>query len=64
MAEYKAKSLSPTDVQAAIDLCSEGDTAVLPSGEQNDFNTTISVPNGVSIRGQEKASTILRKMYG
>ena len=60
MAEHEAASLSPTDVQAAVNLCAEGDTVVLPAGDYSGFNTTVEIPNGISMRGQGVASTIMR----
>jgi PKD repeat protein len=58
-AEISAKGLSPSKIQNAVDKASEGDTVVLPSGTYNGFNSTIEVPNGVSLRGQGKDNTIL-----
>ena len=47
MAEHEAASLSPTDVQAAVNLCAEGDTVVLPAGDYSGFNNTVEIPNGI-----------------
>ena len=61
--EVYAASLSPADVQAAVNAAEPGDTVVLPAGTYNGFNTQINMPNGISIRGQGKNSTILRETY-
>jgi hypothetical protein len=61
MAEHTAAGLSPAQVQAAVDLCSPGDTAVLPAGTYNGFNTGIHVPIGISLRGAGKGVTVLNK---
>ena len=58
---HTAASLSYTDVQAALDLCSPGDTLSLPAGDvTSDWSAILSVPNGVSVIGQGRDSTIMR----
>jgi hypothetical protein len=59
--EIYAASLSPTDVQAAVNAADPGDTVVLPAGDYSGFNTIVEIPNGISMRGAGKTSTILRK---
>jgi hypothetical protein len=56
-----AASLSPADIQAAVNAASPGDTVILPAGEFRGFNSTITIPNGISIKGQGKNATKLRK---
>jgi PKD repeat protein len=62
--EYTARSLSPSDIQRAVDAASPGDTVVLPAGDYSGFNSTVFVPNGVSLRGQGSDRTILRNTSG
>jgi PKD repeat protein len=62
--EHTARSLSPYDIQRAADAASPGDTVVLPAGDYSGFNSTVFVPNGVSLRGQGRDRTILRNTYG
>jgi hypothetical protein len=56
---HRAESLSPQDIQRAVDAAKPGDWVVLPSGVYFGFNSTVYVPNGISIRGQGKDNTIL-----
>ena len=58
---HYAASLRPTDIQAAVNEAAPGDTVILPAGNFIGFNTTVTVPNGISILGQGRNSTILRK---
>lgn len=60
MAEYTAQGLSPAQVQAAINLCGDGDTLVLPDGDYSGFSG-VTLNHHVSIRGQGGANTIIRK---
>jgi PKD repeat protein len=59
--EHMAASLSPADVQAAVNAASAGDTVVLPAGDYSGFNTPVDIYSQISLRGQGKNSTILRK---
>jgi PKD repeat protein len=59
--EHWAASLKPADVQAAVNAASPGDTVVLPAGDYSGFNTSVDVYARISIRGQGKNATILRK---
>jgi PKD repeat protein len=59
--EHWAVSLSPADVQAAVNAASPGDTVVLPAGDYSGFNTPVDIYSQISLRGQGKNSTILRK---
>jgi PKD repeat protein len=62
--EHWAANLSPTEVQRAVNAASPGDTVILPAGDYSGFNRTVDVPNGISLRGQGKNSTILRNTSG
>lgn len=57
--EHPARSLSPSDIQSAVNAASPGDIVVLPSGTYSGFNETVYVPNGISMRGQGMDNTIL-----
>jgi PKD repeat protein len=59
--EHWAVSLKPADIQAAVNVASPGDTVVLPAGDYSGFNTSVDVYARISIRGQGKNATILRK---
>ena len=59
--EHEAAGLTPAQIQAAVNLCSPGDIAVLPAGTNNNYNALVTVPNGVSMRGAGKGVTILNK---
>ncbi len=52
-----AASLSPADIQSAADAAKDGDTIVLPAGDYYEFNKTVYIKNGVSMRGQGKGTT-------
>ena len=56
-----AASLSPSDTQAAVDRASSGDTIILPEGDYHGFDTTVYIPNGISMKGQGVDKTIIRK---
>jgi len=56
-----ADSLSPSDIQAAVDSASSGDTVILPEGDYSGFDSTVYVPNGISMKGQGVDRTILRR---
>jgi hypothetical protein len=59
--EHWAVSLSPADIQAASDLCVDGDTVVLPAGSWSGTWTTVDFANGVSLRGAGKSMTSITK---
>jgi PKD repeat protein len=62
--EHYASSLSPADIQRAVNAAVPGDTVVLSAGEYVGFNQTVSIPNGISLRGQGMNQTILRNTSG
>lgn len=62
--EHYAASLSPSDIQRAVDAADPGDTVVLPAGEYVGFNKSVAVPNGISLRGQGNDQTILKNTSG
>ena len=61
MAEYEAATLTPASVQAAADLCSPGDTVVMPAGDASTWGTTVYLGVGVNLKGQGVDSTIIRQ---
>jgi hypothetical protein len=73
MAEYIAASLSPADVRTAFAAASANDVVVLPAGtlgrrgEWNVYEASTAAvvgKNGVSLRGQGLASTMLYQIGG
>jgi hypothetical protein len=55
-----AASLSAADIQAAVNLCAKGDTALLPTGTGT-LAGTVTVTNGITVRG---AGTNLTRLDG
>ncbi len=59
--DHEAASLSYSDINTALALCSDGDRLILPAGDTtSDWSSILGVPNGVSIIGQGSESTIVR----
>jgi PKD repeat protein len=58
---HNAASLSPADIQAAVNAASPGDYVILPAGNYSGFNSTVDIPNGISVKGQGRDITIIRK---
>jgi len=58
---HVAASLSQTDIQAAVDASSNGDTVQLPSGTLTTFTGTVTVNKEIEVYGAGKASTIIRR---
>jgi len=61
MAEHEAATLTPASVQAAADLCSPGDTVVMPAGDASTWSSIVYIPVGVNLKGQGVDSTIIRQ---
>jgi len=74
MSEVWASSLNPTDVQTAINNAVNGDTVVLPAGDNDTWTTGpgsaytsccyVPATKLISLRGQGSAATILRQPSG
>jgi hypothetical protein len=61
VAEHTAATLTPAAVQSAANLCSAGDTVVMPAGEATSWSTTVYLGVGVNLKGQGVDSTIIRQ---
>jgi chitodextrinase len=62
--EHYAADLSPREIQKAVNAASPGDTVILPSGVYQGFNSTVHVPNGISMKGQGLNVTVMIHTYG
>jgi hypothetical protein len=58
-ATITAKSCSLTDVRAAVEAASRGDTVTVPAGDCT-WNGTVSFNKAITIQGAGKASTFIR----
>jgi len=59
---HYAASLSPADIQAAVNAATAGDWVVLPAGDYTGYSSTwVEIPNGISLRGQGVGSTRIRR---
>jgi len=59
-----ATGLSPSEIQAAVDEAGPGYTVVLPAGTYDNFDSTVYVPNGISMKGQGRNNTIMKRSSG
>lgn len=57
-AVFEAKSVSLSDVQAAIRAAKDGDTVTVPAGTAT-WTSTLNITNNITLQGAGAASTII-----